>query len=109
MALKWLFFVVAATTPLLLWAVLATVARRRPALLPALYPWLTGLSWATWGLMMVFFLVDLAKPTAPMTRGLYLLPLVTGLNVVRGWVGKRVDPTAFPTPSPDGWWPAPKD
>lgn len=110
MAHKWELFFIAMLAPMIFWMFLAIVARRRPALLPALYPWLTALCWALWIASLVLMVAGLlAYPRSKM----FLWPMAfvsyCGLKLVHAWVKRRVDSDAGATASRNGWWPAPRN
>jgi hypothetical protein len=108
MTQKWILLGGAIVSPLLLWAALAMYARKRPSVLPAIYPWLKGLCWGLWVAVMAIIVVELLVNPLPRTPiATLLLPGLGGLNLVLGWVRRHVEPKQ-PPESPDGWWPSPK-
>lgn len=109
MAPKWLMLAAAVVAPFLLWAALAMYARKRPSVLPAIYPWLKGLCFWLWIVLMAIIVGELLVNSLPRTPiATLLLPGLGGLNLVLGWVKRHVEPKE-PQASPDGWWPSPKD
>ena len=45
---NWPLYLAAWLSPSFLWALLAIFSRRRPSLLPRLYPWVKAICWALW-------------------------------------------------------------
>jgi hypothetical protein len=105
-------YVLATILPFLLWAVLAMTARKDMQLLARIYPWLRALSWGTWALPLLIILLKLF-PALPQHQLLVFffaaIPFNGGIQLVRSWVQRRVDPDSIPRPSSDGWWPAKRD
>ncbi|HEY2496939.1 MAG TPA: hypothetical protein VGK24_07710 [Candidatus Angelobacter sp.] len=106
---EWLL---AFVSPLLIWALLKKIARRHPAILPRIYPLLKTLTWSIWVAMVMWGLYCLlGQPgTKVFFKGqLLILNLFNGVNQMRHWVGRRVDPISYSRESAYGWWPTPKE
>jgi uncharacterized protein YhhL (DUF1145 family) len=102
------FFLAAMAVPLLLWAGIARAARRRPEILRCIYPRVKTLIGWLWfvGLACV---VLLPHPELKIfvSRLSVLNVLLSGMNLLRMWIGRRIDPDSFK--KYEGWWPTPKD
>jgi hypothetical protein len=86
-------------------ALVVIVSRRHPGILRRIYPPLKVFTWVLifglgWGL--------LYSVRANQTRYVFLMTsFLSGMNLVRTWIARRVDPDSFK--KYEGWWPTPKD
>ena len=98
-------FIVAIAAPLAFWLMVAIVSRRHPGILRRIYAPLKVFIWLTY-LGMVWGLLYSLRTN----QNLYIwlaINFMNGMNLVRIWIGRRVDPNAFK--KYEGWWPTPKD
>jgi hypothetical protein len=96
--------------PFLVWAGIARAARSNPGILPRLYLPVKVLAWCAWGLTFVwgaFIFVNHQSWRTFSGGELLIINLFNGLNLIRTWIGRRVDPDSFK--KHEGWWPTPKD
>ncbi|HWF06247.1 MAG TPA: hypothetical protein VHA06_21345 [Candidatus Angelobacter sp.] len=101
-------FLVAMVVPFLLWAGIAGAARRRREVLRRIYPRLKVLigRLAFLGLVCVVLLPHHEFMT--LVGQISILNLfLAGMNLLRMWIGRRVDPASYK--KYEGWWPTPKD
>src|SRR5215510_11047104 len=101
---------VAFFTPWLIWGLIAIAARKKPWLLTLIFPYLRAVSWITYLLGVAAGLIALSTLSRQAWLQLSVLGIFNGgIQLVRGWVQRRVDPDPFSARSSDGWWPAKKD
>jgi hypothetical protein len=102
------FFLAAMVAPCLLWAGIARAAHRRPEILRRIYPRLNALMGrlAFLGLVCVVLLPHHELMTLVGQISI-LNVFLGGMNLLRMWIGRRVDPDSFK--KYEGWWPTPKD
>jgi hypothetical protein len=107
-------FIGALITPFLIWALLATTARRNPRLLESIYPGVKVLTWGMYAGMLLCIMFSTFSIGNSIDRKTVAyvwaigFPFYGGINLMRGWIRRRVEPEAEPKPS-EGWWPTPKD
>jgi hypothetical protein len=104
--------VLATVLPFVLWGVLAVIVRKDMQWLTRIYPWLRALSWGTWSLGVVMSLAALIGGFQHRQVFLFFASAAMfngGIQLMRGWVQRRVDHDSIPRTSPDGWWPAKRD
>lgn len=107
---EWTFFLTALLSPMLFWAILAIAARRRPGILPALYPSVKVLCWVLWVCAAALGLVSLvAYPKFPWLPWTLVAVFYSGLNIVRDWMKRRVESTTSAKKPAHGWWPSPRN
>jgi hypothetical protein len=97
------FALAAMVLPFLLWAGIARAARRRPKVLRRIYPRLKVLigRLAFLGLVCVVLLPHHEFMT--LVGQISILNLfLAGMNLLRMWIGRRVDPNLFK--KYEGWW-----
>jgi len=101
---------VAFLIPWLIWGLIAIAARKKPSLLTLIFPYLRAVSWITYFLAVGVMFVALSRPLGQAWWELSVVTIFNGgIQLVRSWVERRVDPDPFPAQSSDGWWPAKKD
>jgi hypothetical protein len=91
---KWIYILTALLSPLLFWAILAVAARRRPGILPALYPRLRVLYRIVWVCWFALMLAGaLAYPHFPwlLRVGWFVSISFPWLILVRDWVTRRIE------------------
>ncbi len=106
----WVYrWMVAMVLPFLIWAVLVKLARKHPAILRQSYPWLKVVAWGAWAIFVALGLYSLyATSERSFFRAFWTLgAFSSGINLLRSWVRRRVDPDSIKTY--EGWWPRPKD
>ena len=97
--------IAAIVSPLVFWLVVVIVSRRHPEILPRIYPPLKVFVWLTYFGLVWGLLYSLRT-----NQNLYIsmaINFMNGMNLVRIWIGRRVDPDAYK--KYEGWWPTPKD
>jgi hypothetical protein len=101
-------FVAAMAAPYLLWAGLARAARRRPEILRRIYPRLKVLIGRLWFFGLACIVLSPHRELKTFIAQVSILNVFSaGMNLLRMWVGRRVDPDSFK--KYEGWWPTPKD
>lgn len=100
-------FIVALVTPFLIWALVAVMARKDPRLLERIYPAVKNIAWAMYGGWIVLLLFAIGESIDRKISGIGFT-LYSGVNLMCGWIRRRVEPEADPAAS-EGWWPTPKD
>jgi hypothetical protein len=97
--------VAAIASPFVFWLMVVIASRRYPGILQRIYSPLKVFIWLTycglvWGL--------LYSLRTNQNRYIFVaINFMNGMNLVRIWVGRRVDPDAYK--KHEGWWPTPKD
>ncbi len=97
--------IAAIASPFVFWLMVVIVSRRHPGILRRIYAPLKVFIWLTY-LGMVWGLLYSLRTN----QNLYIwlaINFTNGMNLVRIWVGRRVDPNAFK--KYEGWWPTWKD
>src|SRR5579871_5873319 len=91
----WVYrWMVAMVLPFLIWAVLVKLARKHPAILRQSYPWLKVVAWGAWAIFVALGLYSLyATSERSFFRAFWTLgAFSSGINLLRSWVRRRVDP-----------------
>jgi hypothetical protein len=101
-------FLVAMVVPFLLWAGIAGAARRRREVLRRIYPGLKVLIGRLWFFGLACIVLSPHRELKTFIAQVSILNVFSaGMNLLRMWVGRRVDPDLFK--KYEGWWPTPKD
>ena len=99
-------FIVAVITPFLIWALVASMARRHPRLLEQIYPVVKNLAWVLYVGAVVLVLFGMGD-SIDRKIGSIGVTFSGGFNLMYGWMRRRVE--LEPKASTGGWWPTPKD
>ena len=107
-----ILFVIAMVTPGVIWALLAIFSRRSPGLLLSAQPVLKVLAWTFYLAAGLCCLAGVFGIPSHQTF-FKIFPALTassgGMNLVYGWVRRKVDPSAFHRKPDSGWWPAKRE
>lgn len=103
-------FIAALVSPFLLWVAIAMMARRRPQVLPRIYPAVKIVTWGLWISAVAWCAYSFyGSPNHFYRTYAVFWPFYGGTNLIYQWMRRRVDPTANQPKAVEGWWPAPKD
>jgi hypothetical protein len=98
-------FIAALASPFVFWLMVVIISRWHPGILPRIYSPLKVFIWLTYFGLVWGLLYSLRT-----NQNLYIflaINFMNGMNLVRIWIGRRVDPDAYK--KHEGWWPTRKD
>lgn len=100
----------AIVAPFLLWATIAIMARRRPELLPRIYPTIKAVTWEDGSFWLHGALTASMPGQAVLQSGsdplVFVFRYQPDISLVTGYAAE-FDPASYQ--KAEGWWPAPKD